>query len=233
MNAFIHSQELFHFDAVRLLTSIPQSILVKNESLHFVAANDKAAQLTGFNNPNEMIGLNDAQLNCAAAALHEEIGQQDYSVLKGDNQYFLDIGYYSGKGSLTILFTSKIKIFDEKNRSFILVSTTEIPMIALNSMLFSLINSIKNNKKGVQSYQIRNDIYPIKLTNKQSECLFYLLRGKSMKEIAFILNRSPRTIEDHVNLLKCKFNCVTKSQLIDKAFQFGFGQIIPPTLLAF
>ncbi|HAT9001288.1 TPA: hypothetical protein JBA87_11405, partial [Legionella pneumophila subsp. pneumophila] len=157
MNAFIHSQELFHFDAVRLLTSMPQSILVKNESLHFVAANDKAAQLTGFNNPNEMIGLNDAQLNCAAAALHEEIGQQDHSVLKGENQYFLDIGYYSGKSSLTILFTSKIKIFDEKNRSFVLVSTTEIPMIALNSMLFSLINSIKNNKKGVQSYQIRND----------------------------------------------------------------------------
>ncbi|TIE21564.1 hypothetical protein DIZ73_18905, partial [Legionella pneumophila] len=74
MNAFTYSQELFHFDAVRLLTSIPQSILVKNESLHFVAANDKAAQLTGFNNPNEMIGLNDAQLNCSSAALPEEIG---------------------------------------------------------------------------------------------------------------------------------------------------------------
>lgn len=51
------------------------------------------------------------------------------------------------------------------------------------------------------------------------------LKRKSVKEIAFILERSPRTIEDHGNLLKYKFNCVTKSQLIDKAFQLVLGKL--------
>jgi DNA-binding CsgD family transcriptional regulator len=225
------SPEFVDIDVAKLFTHLPHSILLKNSSLNFVAANKKAGELMGFKNPSEMIGLNDSQLNCPAAALHEEINKQDRSVLKDNSQSFLDIGYYSAKGDLKILYTSKIKIMDEKSRSFVLVSTTEIPMVAINNTLFSLMNSVKK-KGGVHSYQLKTNINTFKLTDKQAECLFYLLRGKGIKEIALILKRSPRTIEDHLSLLKQKFNCLTKSQLIEKAFQLGFGQTIPPSLFS-
>lgn len=230
MNKLINSQELFQINAETLLTHLPLSIVIKNASLSFVAANNKAGELTGFKNPADMIGLDDSQLNCPASTLYEEINKQDRLVLEGGNQFFLDIGYYSGSDDLTVLYTSKRRVLDEKKRLFVLVSTTEIPLITINNRLSCIISSFKNRKKCINSYQLKTDINPFKLTDKQSECLFYLLRGKGIKEIALILKRSPRTIEDHINLLKNKFNCFTRSQLIEKAFQLGFGQIIPPSL---
>src|SRR5205814_689580 len=64
-----------------------------------------------------------------------------------------------------------------------------------------------------------NDIY---LTSRQSECLFFIIRGKTSKEISQLLNISMRTVEDHTDHLKNKFNCKTKSVLIDKAIFNGY-----------
>ena len=132
MNPLIISSELIQVDAVKLLKALPITILVKNASFEFVAANHKAGVLTGFKNPAKMIGLTDAQLNCSACEIHEQIWQQDRAVIAGSEQSFLDIGY--------------------------------------------------------------------SLTKRQAECMFYLLRVKSIKEIAYLLKRSPRTIEDHIAL---------------------------------
>ncbi|WP_367605999.1 LuxR C-terminal-related transcriptional regulator [Legionella sp. W05-934-2] len=232
MNTLVYCENFIHWDIVKIFNKLPQSILIKDSRLNFVAANQKAAQLTGFKKSADMIGLNDSQLNCAASSLHEEITRQDRSVLATDNQFFLDIGYYPSKHCLKILYTSKIKIDDEQNRTFVLVSTTDIPIKSISSALFNIIQSSKDPKWEVQSYQIQTANYPFKITHKQSECLFYILRGKTSKEIAILLNRSPRTIEDHINELKYKFNCQTKSQLIEQALQLGFSQIIPASLLA-
>lgn len=55
------------------------------------------------------------------------------------------------------------------------------------------------------------------LTHKQSECLQYLITGKTAKEIAKILNVSYRTIEHRIAALKSKFSCNKISELIYKA----------------
>jgi len=69
-----------------------------------------------------------------------------------------------------------------------------------------------------------------RLTQRQGDCLFYLLQGKSLKEVAYFLNISIRTVEEHVAKLKVIFNCYSKSQLIDQAFALGFAHVIPRTL---
>ena len=45
-----------------------------------------------------------------------------------------------------------------------------------------------------------------------------MIRGKTAKEIAVILNLSPRTIEHHIENIKIKTNSDSKSELIDKMF---------------
>jgi DNA-binding CsgD family transcriptional regulator len=55
------------------------------------------------------------------------------------------------------------------------------------------------------------------LTQRQSDCLFYLAQGKSAKEIAEILNISKRTVEHHINAVKSKYNCFSRSDLVAKA----------------
>ena len=50
---------------------------------------------------------------------------------------------------------------------------------------------------------------------RQKECLQYLVRGKTAKEIADILGLSKRTIENYIDTIKVKFNVSTRSELID------------------
>ncbi|MBX9786210.1 MAG: helix-turn-helix transcriptional regulator [Alphaproteobacteria bacterium] len=42
------------------------------------------------------------------------------------------------------------------------------------------------------------------MSRREIECLFHVSKGKSMKEIALLLNLSPRTIESHLNSSKMK-----------------------------
>lgn len=52
------------------------------------------------------------------------------------------------------------------------------------------------------------------ITEKEKNCLFYLSKGKTYKEAAFLLGVSPRTVEDHINRLKVKLGCSFTCDLI-------------------
>jgi DNA-binding CsgD family transcriptional regulator len=217
-------------DFLTILSHLPCSILIKNKELQFVAANQKAADFTGFKKAKDMIGLTDFELKCPAAEFAKAIQKQDLLVLDEGQQHYLDIGYYPSKENISILLTTKTQILDQHSQLLVLSSTIELPVKAVNRALFGLLDEFSANPMGNFSYLVKSSIHEIELSNKQSECLYYLLRGKSVKDIASIQQRSPRTIEDHIYLLKCKFDCQSKSELIEKAFQLGFGQTIPPSL---
>ena len=57
------------------------------------------------------------------------------------------------------------------------------------------------------------------LTTKQIKCLYYLVKGMTIKQIGQQLNLSPRTVEDHLNAAKNKLNCHSRSELITTALQ--------------
>lgn len=54
----------------------------------------------------------------------------------------------------------------------------------------------------------------IQLTLKQKQCLEYLAKGLSAKEIAAKMHISPRTVETHLNNVKNKLNLNYKSELL-------------------
>ncbi|MBU0744420.1 MAG: LuxR C-terminal-related transcriptional regulator [Gammaproteobacteria bacterium] len=54
------------------------------------------------------------------------------------------------------------------------------------------------------------------LSKREQECLFYLTQGKGIKEIAKLLTLSPRTIETHIDNIKSKLHCHSRSSLISK-----------------
>ena len=53
-------------------------------------------------------------------------------------------------------------------------------------------------------------------SKRQSDCINYAMQGKTAKEIARELNLSPRTVEEHLTILKHKLSCSNKMQLISK-----------------
>ena len=59
----------------------------------------------------------------------------------------------------------------------------------------------------------------VAITFKEFEALRLLCRGLTIREIAYRLKRSARTIEMHFNHLKAKLGCKRKSQLIELALE--------------
>jgi DNA-binding CsgD family transcriptional regulator len=58
-------------------------------------------------------------------------------------------------------------------------------------------------------------------TAKESQCLYYLLQGKSAKQTAALLSLSQRTVEFHLNNAKAKAACRTKLELLSKVQQWN------------
>jgi len=88
----------------------------------------------------------------------------------------------------------------------------------------------ENNWRQV-SYILTDCYESLGLTVRQSECLFYLVRGKTASEIAQILFRSKRTIESHIDTLKLKLQCETRSEIISKIFDLKLDTTIPNSVI--
>lgn len=70
-----------------------------------------------------------------------------------------------------------------------------------------------------------NDEFQTGFTKRELDCITELLKGKTSKEISTILAISPRTVETHLENLKSKLHCQSKSALIDKLLRFGLANI--------
>ncbi len=84
-----------------------------------------------------------------------------------------------------------------------------------------------DNAFRLKKYPIISENGKTYLTERESECLFYLLRGKTAKGIGQILGISGKTVENYVEKLKLKFSCFRKSDLISKSIEMGYMNIIP------
>lgn len=67
------------------------------------------------------------------------------------------------------------------------------------------------SKINLKKYRFQNDIY---FSARETECMYHLSCGKSVKEIGSILGLSPRTIESYIVNVKNKTGCNNKSQII-------------------
>ena len=61
------------------------------------------------------------------------------------------------------------------------------------------------------------------LTKRELSCAYFLLQGKSNKEIAQKLNISPRTVEDYVSNIRFKIKCKNRSELISILCKWPMG----------
>jgi DNA-binding CsgD family transcriptional regulator len=57
------------------------------------------------------------------------------------------------------------------------------------------------------------------IASRELECLYHLIKGLTLKQIAQIMRISARTVEHHINNAKTKLNCYRRSELIFKASQ--------------
>lgn len=59
----------------------------------------------------------------------------------------------------------------------------------------------------------------VKLSFRESQCFYLIVRGKTPKEIAGILGLNTRTVESYIDRIKCKTNTPYKSAFIELAIK--------------
>lgn len=62
----------------------------------------------------------------------------------------------------------------------------------------------------------KGDINGVKLTQREIQCLFYLLHKKTASETAKLMNISRRTVESYLDSIKRKINCDFKADIFTK-----------------
>lgn len=82
---------------------------------------------------------------------------------------------------------------------------------------FNYGKTMKNflNNMDFERFYLEGTYKDIYFSKKEFECILHLSNGKTIKEIAKLLNISPRTIETHISNMKKKINNSTTSKLID------------------
>lgn len=116
------------------------------------------------------------------------------------------IDYFNEKIARSILNQAYKFIIDLKAFSPIIMTPFDNEPIICNKRDFFQNSDLHKNKK-----VIVNDVI---LSKRQNEILHLIIRGKTVKEIAKILQLSPRTVGHYFDTVKIKFNVSTKSELI-------------------
>lgn len=72
----------------------------------------------------------------------------------------------------------------------------------------------------------------IGISYREMQCLIWSIRGKTSKEIARLINLSPRSVEKYLDNIKAKMDCLSRGQMVEQVFQSQvfkyllFGKII-------
>lgn len=219
-----------------LIDQLPGYAGLKDEKSMHVFANKRICKSLAFKSQDEIIGIYDHDIAFGDIAKHAEIFKwQDQQALKYGYLESLEILKYTN--GINIIHSNKTTLKDLSG-NIIGIMVHNIPM--KNNLLAQFGNLIlqkdlqfKNIDPKLCHYTLQNlsILDRSKLPRRTDECLFYVLRGKTAKEIANFMCLSIRTIEKYLDLLKFHFNCYNKSQLIEKAINLGYLNIIPKRII--
>lgn len=213
-----------------LIDQLPGYICWKDKQSRYLKGNAQLAKLLGFKCSEELIGITDYDIRCDAAAHADLYVEEDQRL---QNTGYLPssvcIGRYANDQP-KVLLGNKSLFFDENSKPLGTVAyAIELDNRILKDSYLLYSNYVKQDvKKNQVIYYLNSEYQGIELSTRQAQCLFYLLRGKTAKEIAKLLHLSSRTVEDYLSTIKSKMDCTNKAQLIEKAIDLGFLGIIPP-----
>jgi DNA-binding CsgD family transcriptional regulator len=193
--------------------------------------NAACAYILGLDSPDQAYGLKLHDVPCKVAECSDIFAQQNQRVMQERTTLkIIDIHPYRND-ELKILLTHKSALINDHNQAIAaLLHATEITQQSLLNITSALVNTDKKyhprNNTEQRSYHIA-DTYESRLTPRESECLFYLVRGKTANLIAEMLSVSKRTVEKHIANIKIKLDCTTKANLIEKVIANNFIHYLP------
>lgn len=230
---------------IKQLTQLDQEVIDalsnlsgwKDQNGHFIRVSSSLATLAGWKSAKAMEGTTDSQLQCCAADHAEEFRNYDLMLMQEQkSELVLSYTKYAD-GDYHLLF-GKDQVFKDSNRE--ILGTNFQGLDVTNTPFFSQFLSImfadQKKAKPFQTdamYSIHQDYHDsIKLTDRETQCLFYTIRGATSKEIGKSLNISSRTVECFIDSVRLKFKCRNKNELLSCTLRQNMANIIPKIFLS-
>ncbi len=201
------------------------SFCVKNKDSQFIASCIKHSQMCGYVNPIDFLGKTDSDIRCPASQLYEAWAKEDQSVIRSQaSKNYVCIAMYHGSDIKILNYTK------EYAAGNIIINHAELSSGPLYQYCQISIQKIPAAKR-----QHIHLIYEIiqhydALTCRKSEIFFLLYHQLSAKQIATLLHRSTRTIQNIIDKIRCKLSCPKSSDLIQLAHLLGWRMKVPLSL---
>lgn len=217
-----------------IISSLPNATLLSDPMHNFIAVNQQALTIFGAQDLDCVIGKKCEDMPYGGSELADEFKKYRLQAQQGKTVKNLSC-HYCGKDNILQTFIGSFSpIYNHNNKILGICSQgVNVSNLLLNSISSYMQLSSKFFPKKIKQFVIRlDDSYSsLNLPIRQAEVFFFILRGKTDKEIAKILNLSFRTINDYVNTLKDKLHCSTRRELIEIGVEKGYLGILPETLI--
>lgn len=230
------SDSNYYHQLVQFSNLVPGSFGLYDHKSHLILLNDNGLETINMTR-DKSIGVTYSDYKCAASSLAGQFIERDKAILSGQKSLQSLSWQKSGKANQWVMMIGeKQPILGKDNKiigisgQFIDVSDMFIKSIHKLFILSGLdyYASFKRQFEFQITTKYENQI----LGKRHTEILFLLLRGKISKEIALILNLSPRTVESYIEDMKIKLKCSSRSELLDAGINMGYLGILPESLLA-
>lgn len=194
---------------------LPCNVYMKDTKGIYRECNSVHAESFGAARIEDILGRTDMQLHpikedCRIFAMN------DAEVIKAEApKIFIEPITFVNRPTVNML-SHKIPCHNKQGK-IIGVFGVSVPLD--NVQQFPLTSSSLTEKNPpIQVNQNQNEYANIKVSKREKECLTCLAKGMTAKEIARVLNLSPRTIEFYIENMKKKYRCNNRIQLIAKAY---------------
>jgi DNA-binding CsgD family transcriptional regulator len=216
------------------LQRVPGLMLVKNLHSEFCAMSNYFSRILGFQNSRQYAGKSAHDVPCKVSNIGHAFIKNDLQIIRTKSESLcMIIGDYS-PDRIILLQKTKL-IYDQSNNIVgVFAHTKDITNSSTFRRAMDLIGhdyKITGKSTAQTIYTLNQHKLPCSITPRQEECLFLLVRGKSVKEIGWIMNISDRTVEDHIAALRIHLDCATRSQMIEKAMAHDFLSFMSESFL--
>ncbi|WP_434362700.1 helix-turn-helix transcriptional regulator [Parasalinivibrio latis] len=214
-----------------LFDQLPGCWGCKDRDSVFVHVNQEYAELIGIPHPEDCIGLNYGDLPDPLGQFANTFQEQDRYVLKtGRRLSVLNVHPYSDGVWRAHLVTKAPWRDSQGNMLGTLFFAQQLKDAAVLEAGYQIFRAM--HFPDCSSYSISSvcSHRELSLSPRESEALFLMLYGKKPQFIANVLGVTVKTFENYVCKLRVKFSASSKSELIEKAIDAGFGSHIPSSL---
>ncbi len=206
---------------------LPGLLLWKNLDSSYRLSNLNTAKIFGFKDVADIIGIMDYDIRCKAAEnAHIWIAQDQQVIDSRKKLNAIDVHSYANDEIKAVFYEKAPLVFDNH------VVGVQCISHELDKNFHRLLHEqlLKKNKV-LQTYYIVSRFTEFDLTVRESECLYFFMRGKSTNIIANTLSLSPRTVESHTERIKQKMQCKNKPEFVEKAINLNLNMYILRSLV--